>query len=232
MATVTYINNDYETLAEAMQQLVEMGYFASVEYDSENTSVVCKDSDDNAVLTIAKSGNNNITVSIIMEDASTTTLNLTSSSGTILPYYFYVCSGGAYLSCTMQTYNYGKFMGLFISKTNNDKIGAVTLANGISSATAASRLTIKSVATDDDTTQTSTNFVFGTPTVRNQTVLCDIPTCSAPMVTSYFPSLRYTLTSQFAYTNNVDTPPINFSQDGKRYLWVGYFAIRDEEETS
>jgi len=236
MAAVTYINNDYETLAEAMQRLVEMGYFASVEYDSANTAVVCKDSDENAVLTITNTTNGQVvTISFRLADGTVKDYTLatravttagTSNYGYLR--YIYVCSGGAYIYATTGT-NTG-FAGIIISKTNNGAVGVAILGTiGTSATSIAGRLNVNAVATDDSTDQIETAFSYGAPTVRNQTVLTDVPTCGAPIVPSHFPDVRYTLTSQFGYTNNYATPPINFTQDGKRYLWVGYFAIRDEE---
>lgn len=227
MATITYINNDYETLAEAMQQLVEMGYFASVEYDSENTAVVCKDSDENAVLTIAEhSANHSWDVILRFDDSTTKSSTIGNSvAGTAKLLYCYVGSGGCYISLSGTNALYA---GLIISKTNNGKIGVAVLCPALGS-TAAARLIPFCWATDDDPEQTDTKFTFSAPTPRNQHVLNDVPTCSPPNVVSIFPDIKHTFTSMITYTDNVSTPPLNFEQDGKRYLWVGYFAIRDEE---
>ena len=228
MATTTYINGNFETLAAAMQQLVTMGYFSSVEYDDSGTypAVVCKDADENAVLTIGKaSTGNSVTVTFRLDEGTAKSVTMTQTGST--PYYLYVCSGGAYLA--LGTSASTNFMGCIIAKTNRDKIGCITLGdiqqNG-------SRYGIvRSMAVDDDPVQIGTNFAFGLPTTRNQTTLMNIPTCSAANVVSYFPDVYYTFTSQYSYTNNTATPPQNFTQDGKRYLWIGYYAIRDEEES-
>ena len=224
MATVTYINDDYETLAEAMQQLVTMGYFASVEYDSENTAVVCKDTDENTVLTIQAS-TKAIAVSLRLDDGTTKAANVSDASNGVSLYYLYVCSGGAYLSVV---YSGGAaYACVIISKTNNNKIGVFSTGGANSAAT---RLTgTYSVATDDDAVQINTQFSFIAPTIRYQTQLMNIPTCGGPNVVSYFPNVFHTYTSEISYTSNTATPPFNFTQDGKRYLWVGYYAIRDEE---
>ena len=111
MAAVTYINNDYEMLAEALQQLVSMRYFASVEYDSANTAVVCKDSDENAVLTIANTTNGQVvTISFRLADGTvkdytlaTRAVTTTGTSNNGYLRYVYVCSGGAYIYATTGT---------------------------------------------------------------------------------------------------------------------------------
>ena len=237
MEAVTYINNDYEMLAEALQQLVSMRYFASVEYDSANTAVVCRDSDENAVLTIANTTNGQVvTISFRLADGTvkdytlaTRAVTTTGTSNNGYLRYVYVCSGGAYIYATTGT-NTG-FAGIIISRTNNGAVGVAILGTiGTSATPISGRLNVNAVATDDSPDQIETAFTYGAPTVRNQAVLTDFPTCAAPTVPSHFPDVRYTLTSQFGYINNVSTPPINFEQDGKRYLWIGYFAIRDEEE--
>lgn len=229
MATVTYINNDYETLAEALQQLVDMGYFESVEYDSDTDTVVCYDGDENAIFSIGKKSGGTrdaFTVSLLMDDGTTVTKDITaagSTAGSITPSYVYICSGGMYLSAGTSTAAHGYVL---LSKTNNGTLGMIVPSGAV---TASMRLSPNCIATDDAADQIGTAFAFAVPTLRNQTVLTDVPTCSAPTVVSVFPDIRYTLTSQFSYTSETATPPINFSQDGKRYLWVGYFAVRDEE---
>ena len=86
MATVTSNNNDYEVQAEAMQQLVTMGYFDSVEYDSENDAVVCKDADEHAVLTLSayssgsSSNRSYTTVSFRLDDGTVKTWNVNHSA--------------------------------------------------------------------------------------------------------------------------------------------------------
>lgn len=230
MATTTYINGNMETLATAMQQLVTMGYFASVEYDSENSAVICYDTDENAVLTLTTPSSTQTAVTIRFDNSSTKTITLGGTSGTYTstPYYLYVCSGGAYLSIrgvanNTSTGNWGALV--IISKTNNDKIGVVcTDGNGSARVT-----TVYSLATNDDADQIDTAFNFGLPTTRYQTTLMNLPSCGAPNVVSYFPDVYHTFTSQYPYTNNAATPPQNFTQDGKRYLWIGYYAIVDEE---
>ena len=226
MATTTYINGNMETLATAMQQLVTMGYFASVEYDSENSAVICYDTDENEVLTLARSTNVfNVTIRFDSGTTKTISRGANTSLNNVIPYYLYVCSGGAYLNFYTTGSSSQQACVLVVSKTNNDKIGVFyTLAGN--------RLTASSIATDDNIEQAGTDFAFGSPTTRNQTTLMNIPTCSAPNVVSYFPDVYYTFTSQYPYTNNAATPPQNFTQDGKRYLWIGYYAIRDEEAAS
>ena len=228
MATTTYINGNMETLATAMQQLVTIGYFDSIEYDSENSAVICYDADENAVLTLAK-GSVNLNASIRFDDGTTKSAGVggANANNAAYPYYLYVCSGGAYLSFSG---TYGTNSGMIISKTNNEKVGIVVI---YATGNASSRVTtVHSLATDDDATQINTTFAFGLPTTRNQTTLMNIPTCGAPNVVSYFPDVYYTFTSQYNFTNNATTPPQNFTQDGKRYLWIGYYAIRDEEAAS
>jgi len=228
MAAVTYINNDYETLAEAMQRLVAMGYFSAIGYDSDTAAVTCWDEDGNAVLTLTKNSTTGCNVTLRLDSGTTQTFSIGTSASAgakATLYYLYVCSGGAYISTVSNAY-----LGLIISKTNNGKIGVIGLgADGGSSTAAATRAAnVASLAADDAETEVGTKFTYGVPTLRNQTVLTDVPTCAAPTVPSYFSDVRYTLTSQFNYTSNTATPPQNFTQNGKRYLWVGYFAIRDE----
>ena len=235
MATVTSINNDYEVLAEAMQQLVTMGYFDSVEYDSENDAVVCKDADEHAVLTLtayssgSSSNRSYTTVSFRLDDGTVKTWNVNHSatSGATNGYigYIYVCSGGAYIMSRTAT---SGFSFIIISKTNNGKVGVIVDAGSYQ---IAGRLSPCSVATDDDAEQADTVFEFETPTVRKQTTLANVPTAAAVNnAPSYFPDVYYTLTAQNPYTNSNSTPPVSVTLKGKTYLWVGYFMIADEED--
>ena len=222
MAVVTYINSDYETLAEAMQQLVTMGYFASVEYDSINSAVVCYDADENAVLTITKTTASNPTIALRLDGGTTKSATYANCGA---PYYTYLCSGGMYIA--FNGGSYGNYAGLFVSKTNNDKVGFMTFMPTGSGVPRYKN--VRSWATDDNAEQMDTYFECPPPTLRNQTTLMNIPTCNEAGTASSFPNCFFTFTSQFAYTSNTATPPVNFTQNGKRYLWVGYFAIRDEE---
>lgn len=236
MATVTYVNNDYEVLAQAMQQLVTMGYFDSVEYDSENDAVVCKDADENAVLTLtaySSSGSNRsfTAVSFRLDDGTVKTWNVnhSASSGSTNGYigYIYVCSGGAYIMSRTAT---SGFSFIIISKTNNEKIGVIVDA---SSYNIAGRLSPYSVATDDDAEQADRTFSLGTPTTRNQETLVNVPTsASLNHAPSYFPDVYAEFTTQYTFANSNSTPPVSATVDGKNYLWVGYFMIADEEEES
>ena len=126
MATVTYINNNMQTLATAMQRLVTMGYFASIEYDSENDAVVCYDANENAVLTLT-SDNGLFSATFRFDDGATKTVTLGSTSGSnnrADVRYLYVCSGGAYLNFyNSSTSSYAQVGEFFISLTNNTKVG-------------------------------------------------------------------------------------------------------------
>lgn len=236
MATVTYVNNDYEVLAQAMQQLVTMGYFDSVEYDSENDAVVCKDADENAVLTLAKNSTNSyITdVSFRLDSGTVKTHALswrpTQSGAAGMIGYIWICSNGAYISASTVS-NTSGYAFIIISKTNNDKVGVLFSYNSSSYTAATHRLVIKSWATDDDSVQADNAFTIGTPTIRNQETLFNIPTsASLNHAPSYFPDVYAEFTSQYSYTDNTGTPPVSAAVDGKNYLWVGYYMLADEEE--
>lgn len=145
--------------------------------------------------------------------------------------YVYTCSGGVYLATTdaSSRSNTGKYAGVYITKTNNDKIGVfvvgATTNSGVTIRTNYTRVFVQDAAPES----MSENVVFQTPQARNQTTMFAIPTACEGGVTSRFPDLLYTFTSQDAYTDNTATPPFNFTQNGKRYLWTGCYALRDEE---
>lgn len=236
MATVTYINNDYEVLAEAMQQLVTMGYFDSVEYDSENDAVVCYDENENAVLTLTRNSSytSNTNISFRLDDGTVKTYDFdwsgsnSHTGGTID--YIYICSGGAYLKGGNSNSTATSYSFLVISKTNNDKIGIVFPDGGAYTALA-DRPKVRSWATDDDSVQANTAYTIATPTTQNQETLFNIPTSAAVnSAPSYFSNVYAEFTTMYPYTNNIATPPRNVEQDGKTYLWVGYYMIADEEE--
>ena len=238
MATVTYVNNDYSVLAQAMQQLVTMGYFDSVEYDSENDAVVCKDADENAVLTLAKSTasttpNPQCNITFRLDNGTTKTAIAGGGSGAgvdaiAMIGYIYICSGGAYICSITSSSTVSMHRGfIFISKTNNEKIGIVFTPYATSGFF---RYNFSSWATDDDTVQMNTIFSSATPALRNQETLFNIPTSAAVNTApSYFPDVYTEFTTMTTYSNNTDTPPVSATVDGKNYLWVGYFMIADEE---
>lgn len=237
MATVTSINNDYEVLAEAMQQLVTMGYFDSVEYDSENDAVVCKDADENAVLTLTKSTASTnpapqCYITFRLDDGTTKTAIAGGGAGSgvssiAMIGYIYICSGGAYICSITSSSSVSAHKGfIFISKTNNDKIGIVFTPYVTSSF---NRYNFSSWATDDDTVQMDTIFSSTTPTLRNQETIFNIPTSAAVNTTpSYFPDVYSEFTTMTTYSNNTETPARNVTLDGKTYLWVGYYLIADD----
>lgn len=225
MATVTYVNNDYEVLATAMQQLVTMGYFDSVEYDSENDAVVCEDADENAVLTIARNNSSSFKtdVTIVLDGGATKTVTATwGQTAAAVVRYIYICSGGAYISGGTDSASATKSL-IIISKSSNDKVGVIVSGGA--------RTSFNAIATDDDSNQADIAFSLAVPTTRNQTELFKVPTsASLNHAPSAFPDVYIEYTTQYSFTNDYSTPPVSAEVDGKNYLWVGYFMIADEED--
>ena len=222
MAIVTYINNDYELLAQGLQPLVARGYFAAIDYDADAKAIHCKDNAGETILKMTY-GQNGMTVEFRFSDGVTRSNTLGgSSSNRGIPLYLYLCSGGAYILCGAKTF-------VVISRTNNGDTGVVYVNN------ASKRQDPYGWSVGDLSDRSTEYYSFINDTkIRNQTTMFPVPVCSnMPGVAAYFPDVKSIVASQFpAYNGYQNTPPENFTQDGKRYLWIGNYAISDEEETS
>lgn len=256
MATKTYVfGNDQNAIAQniasALQPLVTAGYFDEITTRVNTGTETCVDCkvDDVAIvilsiIVIPYNNSNYYYINITLRlDSGTLVNQIIGDSTAILdfnavPKYVYTCSGGAYISTDRnnktRTNLSGTFNGIFISKTNNDKIG-VFICGALSLRDSGNWNSIKgrhedtfSWAQDDDASECATKYSFPAIQLRNQATLVNIPTSAAANHSSYFPDILYTFTSQMTYVNNNDSPPVEFEQDGKHYLWTGYYAIRDE----
>lgn len=256
MATKTYVFGSDQTaiaqnIAAALQPLVTAGYFDEITTNvtSDTATDVLGKIDEIAVVTIrinciAYQNSNYYYIHILFHLNSGTDLTCVLGDQTnilnfnVVPKYVYTCSGGAYISMdrndtTLQ--NVPSYQGVFIAKTNNDKIG-VFLCGVWSSYSSGNKYNKVSTrlsdtyawAQDDDASECATKYSFPAIQLRNQATLVNIPTSAAANNPSYFPDIVYTFTSQMGYADNNDSPPVEFEQDGEHYLWTGYYAIRDE----
>lgn len=259
MATKTYVfgsdqNAIAQNIAAALQPLVTAGYFDEITTNvasGTETDVLCKINEVTivalSVFCITYQNSNYYYTHVNFRLDSGTVLNAVFGDQTsilhfnVVPKYVYTSSGGAYISMdrnatTLQ--NVPSYQGIFIAKTNNDKIG-VFLCGVWSSYSSGSKYNKVSTrlsdtyawAQDDDASECATKYSFPAIQLRNQATLVNIPTSAAANHPSYFPDIVYTFTSQLGYVDNNDSPPINFEQDDKQYLWTGYYAILDEVET-
>lgn len=206
-----------------------MGYFDKLEINHAETThqLWCKLNDDTPVLKIScesTSIQTTMILSIYLYDSqtNTTTEKTVSLNAERVISDIYVTDHGAYLKFKVRSNpSTTSSAGAFISKTNNDTTGLFVA--GISE----NRLATESWACDDDPNY-SGSYTFPTVYIRNQTTLMNVPTAGSSESISYFPYIYYMLTSQLGYENNSTTPPCNIFQNGYRYLWVGYYMLRDD----
>lgn len=255
MATKTYVFGSNQTaiaqnIASALQPLVTAGLFDEITTNvtsSVQTDVLCKTNDVTivalSVFCITYQNSNYYYTHVNFRLDDNTVLNAVFGDQTsilnfnVVPKYVYTCSGGAYISMGRNDTTLRgvpSYQGVFIAKTNNDKIGVFLC--GVWSSYSDSKYNKVSTrlsdtyawAQDDDASECATKYAFPTVRLRNQATLMNIPTSAAANHPSYFPDIAYTFTSQMTYVDNNSSPPIEFEQDGKHYLWTGYYAIRDE----
>lgn len=201
MATITYVGNDYDRLAAAMQQLVTMGYFSSV--TNSGGTITCKDANNATVLTISASS-----VAIETQGGTVTTSINSSTIGNV-----YCCSGGMYIPA--DSYEF-----LVITKDNNGGIGVAFTGNRTSSV--ANVYAISQNDAGDSVTAAINNY---SNNMKRVTAVSKVFTSDC-----WLPDFYHLESSQNPFSNNSSTPPVSVEFDGKNYLWVGYFMIADEED--
>lgn len=223
MATTTIVAGSAEKAATALQPLVTAGWFSSIVGDDTAYTLTFYGSGNNAQLTISNVNGNQPKVDFILADGTTYSYQFggTSSTGTSgrKVRAVYTTASGAYIMFGNPNNVAAPTEGIIIAKTNNDAVGIVMLKSG--------RATVSALAVDDSGTEMA-DFAYAATSTRNQTVMCDVPTCSAANVPSYFSDVRYLFVSQTTYTDNFTTPPVNFTFNGEQWLWVGNWAIKDE----
>lgn len=241
--TQTYSSNFLEemnNLKRALEPLIELGYFdkMNVSGSSDDASLWCQTSNNRTVIHIAQYDSGRLVVELFLydEDTDTTTMRAVNFNNhqNYFCYSVYTTSHGAYIQINQSTSNSLQYThsGCIISKTNNDKVGIFCIGLNSSANDAACRLNNTQAWALDDNASFSPSFAFPTVYLRNQTTLMNVPTAGGTSdgrdKVSYFPYVYYTFTSQLGYENNFTTPPCNIVQNGYRYLWVGYYMLRDD----
>lgn len=197
-----YINGDLTALQAFLSA---SGLFDSVTLDG--TTVICKDADDNTLVTFNKPSGT-ATVTIYASAAVSQAVTHDSS-----PFqYGYSCANGILLASAVTSSNYTMY--ILITKTNNNKV--VTVAN--SSRGYAS--SFYAIAWGDVAPLSSMSFARNT---KNQTCITPFISDADMDAVSYTPNAGYMTAFQ-----NSGMGYGKFTFDGAIWLTNGYWAIKDE----
>lgn len=235
MAEKIYIYNSnhstcVQNLYNELQVLIDWGWIKSIDieiYDSDS-KITLRDLNDTAIIRLGLhvgSSNTFATYSAV-EPSSGTYINNWFSAFE----YVYICSHGIYISTVHSGSNRtGDYGGYIITRTNNDTVGLISLCNleaGTSNKTA--RIQNLCAFSPDDSPEQRSKMNLVSPYIRTFNSFMALPATNPPGVLSYFPYVYYMFTTQYGYVSNQATPPINFIQNGYRYLDIGWFALRDD----
>lgn len=245
MAIHTHINWNngrkvcMDNIKNALEPLISLGFFDKLEVNKvsdDDVSIYCKMDNNRNVFSIRSyysSSRNRLNISIYLYNEQTETISTKSidypvADGPVSQITdVYTTSHGAYLQInnTNTNHNYIAWGGLFISKTNDDVFGIFAI--GLTDGKERRLSSTQSWAIDNDPSLNG-SYSFPTVYIRNQSTLMNIPTASTTNAVSYFPYIYYTFTSQLGYEDNFTTQPCNLIQNGYRYLWTGYYMLRDD----
>lgn len=236
MAEKIYIyNSDQATciqnLYNELQVLIEWGWIKSIDIvldgGDDTSHITLRDLNDTEIIRLGMY-QGYITFSCVTESTFGDSIHNQYSAFE----YVYICSHGIYISTRhASSNNNGDYGGYIITRTNNGTVGLISLCNvtgNSSNISKTARIQNLCAFSPDDALEQRSMMNLVTPYIRTYNSFVALPATNPPGVLSYFPHLYYMFTTQFGYISNQATPPINFIQNGYRYLDIGWFALRDD----